>query len=105
MHITLSPCRGLPGAPETVLSVAGDVLTVDGVAYELSGVPEGGLATPEGVHPFVGTITREGGVIACTLRVILGDTAAPDQPERLWSVTATAGAIAIPAARIEEPAE
>ncbi|WP_127109947.1 hypothetical protein [Pararhodobacter zhoushanensis] len=105
MHITLSPCRGLPGAPETTLSVAGDVLSVDGAAFDLSGVPEGGIATPEGKHPFVGTITREGGEIRCTVRVILGDTAAPDQPDSPWTVTASSGAISLPATRIEEPAE
>lgn len=39
MKLTLSPVRGLPGAPETTLSVAGDVLTVDGTPYDLSPIP------------------------------------------------------------------
>jgi len=80
MQITLSPCRGLPGQPETALSVAGDTLSVDGVAYDLSPVPEGGLADPVGEHPFVGAITRENGEIRCTVRVVLGDEALPEQP-------------------------
>ena len=57
MQITLSPCRGLPGQPETALSVAGDVLSVDGNAFDLSGLAEGDVATPLGEHPFIGTIT------------------------------------------------
>lgn len=105
MHLTLSPIRGLPGQTETALSVAGDVLTVDGIAYDLGAIPDGGEATPEGDHPFIGTITREGGVIHATVRVILGDAAAPDQPDSPWIVASASGAVTIPAARIEETAE
>ncbi|WP_210404006.1 hypothetical protein [Pararhodobacter marinus] len=94
MHLTLSPIRGLPGQPETVISVAGDVLTIDGVAYDLGAVPEGGRATPApGAHPFVGAITREGGLIRATIRVVLDDTAAPDQPASPWAVTVTSGPV------------
>lgn len=105
MHLTLSPIRGLPGQAETVLSVAGDVLSVDGTAYDLTAVPEGGLAEPSGTHPFTGSITREGGVIRCGVRVILGDDAAPDQPTdpAHWVVTVASGPVTIPASRLEEP--
>jgi len=106
MHLILTPIRGLPGQPETVLSVAGDVLTVDGQPFDLSPVPEGGEAVPEGpAHPFVGPITRAGGVVHATIRVVLDDTAAPDQPVSPWTVVATSGDVLIPADRIEEPAE
>lgn len=104
MQIVLSPCAGLPGAPKTELSVTGDVLTVDGVSYDLSSVPEGGEATPEGgEHPFIGTITRSGGSIACSVRVILDATAASDQPDSPWIVTVTDGAVTVPAARLPQP--
>lgn len=102
MQITLSPCRGLPGQPETVLSVAGDVLTVDGNAFDLSGLGEGDVATPLGEHPFIGTITRQGGEILCTVPVILGDDADPNQPDSPWVVTAGDGPLMIPAARISQ---
>lgn len=107
MQITLSPCRGLPGQPETVLSVAGDTLSVNGVAYDLSSVPEGGLAEPAGDHPFVGAITREGGEIRCTVCVVLGDDALPDQPidPGHWTVTVASGPVTIPAIRVQEDAQ
>jgi len=98
MNITLSPIRGLPGQPGTVLSVSGDTLDVDGTAFDLSPVPEGGQATPEGDHPFIGPITRVDGEIACTVRVILGDDAALDQPRdpAHWIVAVASGAVEIP---------
>jgi hypothetical protein len=106
MRITLSPGRGRPGQPETEVSVSGDTITVDGTPYDLSAVPEGGRATPQGEHPFEGTITRQGGEIVCTLRVLLGDDAAPDQPvdPARWTVTATEGPVTITAVRTTEEA-
>jgi hypothetical protein len=53
-------------------------------------VPEGGLAKPEGAHPFVGAITRQGGVIHATVRVALSDTAKVRTPVRK-SATGAAG--------------
>jgi hypothetical protein len=64
LHLT----AGLPGDAETEASVAGDVLTVDGHAYDLSAVPEGGEAMPQGLqHPFIGPITRFAGEISAAL--------------------------------------
>ena len=106
MHLILSPIRGLPGQAETAISVAGDVLTIDGVAYDLGPVPEGGRATlVPGDHPFIGAVNRTGGVIQATIRVVLDDTAAPNQPASPWAVTVTSGPVPIPADRIEEPSE
>lgn len=42
MHLTLSSQMGLPGQPETTIHIGGDVITIDGIAYNLSPVPEGG---------------------------------------------------------------
>ncbi|MFN4100109.1 MAG: hypothetical protein ACK4GT_10065 [Pararhodobacter sp.] len=102
MQLTLSPIRGLPGQPETALSVDGEVLTCDGVAYDLSPVPEGGLAAPGGVHPFIGTLTRVDGMIQARLRVVLGDDAAPEQPSdpALWSMVVTRGPVSLPHIRL-----
>jgi hypothetical protein len=77
------------------------------VAYDLSPVPEGGLAEPEGEHPFVGEITREGGVIHATVRVSLDDTAAPHQPvdPAHWILEGAEGPVELPIIRIPEPEE
>lgn len=104
MKINISPQAGLPGQPETEITVSGDTITVDGTPYDLSAVPEGGEATPQGEeHPFDGVIKREGGEIVCTVRVVLGDDAANHQPTdpARWAVTVTDGPVAIPAVRKE----
>jgi hypothetical protein len=97
MILTLSPISAF--RPETTIFVLGDVLTVDGIPYDLSPVPEGGEGWPEGDHPFVGPIRRDGGAIHATVRVFLGPTAAPDQPDSPWTVEAGDGPVAIPCAR------
>jgi hypothetical protein len=102
MHLTLSPVRGLPGQAETTLAVAGDVLTADGIAFDLSSVPEGGQALPQGEdHPFIGPITRDGGTIRARLRVVLGDDAEADQPTdpQFWVIAEANGAVDLPVMR------
>jgi hypothetical protein len=105
MHLILSPQRGLPGTHETTVTVAGDTLIVDGVAYDLSQVPEGGRAEPEGEHPFIGAITRQGGVIRATVRVVLGDTAEAYQPAdpAHWTIPEAEGEVEISALRRPPP--
>jgi hypothetical protein len=79
---------------------------VDGVDYGPAPVPEGGVAEAEGEdHPFVGPITRQGGVIHAAVRVLLGDTAAPVQPSAAahWILPEAEGEIDIPAVRQEVP--
>ncbi|MGC9368719.1 MAG: hypothetical protein ACP5DX_04170 [Paracoccaceae bacterium] len=81
MKITISPIAALPGGAETQVTVSGDTITVDGTPYDLSAVPEGGEATPQGEHPFVGKITRTNGELACTVRFLFeASTAEPVQP-------------------------
>ena len=103
MILTLTPIRGLPGQSETRLAVAGDVLTVDGTAYDLSPIPEGGEGWPAGDTPIAGPILREGGQLRATVVVRLDDSAQADQPDSPWTITAKDGPVAIPARRIEEP--
>lgn len=92
---------------DTTASVSGDVLTVDGVAYDLSGVPEGGEARPTGDHPFSGPITRTDGVLH--LAIIWhfdAATAEPDQGAQYPVLTVTSGDVPDPVKRkpVEEPA-
>jgi len=104
MILIFTPQRG---PRETALSVAGDVLTVDGTAFNLSAIPEGGQATATGAHPFTGPIRREGGVIHAPVRVWLGDDAEPNQPAdpAHWTVTASDGPVTLPAIRKPKPEE
>ena len=98
MHLTLTPQRGLPDQAETTIHVTGDTITIDGTPYDLSPVPEGGEATAED-SPFVGKITRQNGVIHCTVLVRLGDTAADNQPDSPWVIENASGDVEIPALR------
>lgn len=78
MRLTIVKQAGLPGAPDTTASVAGDVLTVNGQAFDLSGVPEGGEALAQGEgHPFAGPIRRENGVLQVPV-IWAYDTASAD---------------------------
>ena len=100
MHLILSPQAGLPGQPETTIQVAGDVLTIDGLHYDLSPVPEGGEGEWED-GPFIGPIRRIGGVIHCKVCVTLGPDTADDQPPDWahWTIPDAEGGITIPALR------
>ena len=105
MKLTMSPQAGLPGVSETIASVAGDVLTVDGTAYDLTAIPEGGEAMPEGVHPFVGAIRREGGEIIASIVWIYGEGAAVNQPTDPAHYVVTVADGAVPSPIIMEGAE
>ena len=101
MHLTLTPQQGLPGQPEMTIHVAGDTITIDATPHDLSAVPEGGEGWPEGDTPFVGPITRQGGVLRVQIVARLGDDAAPDQAGP-WVINDASGDVVIPAARIEQ---
>lgn len=103
MHLTLTPQQGLPGQPEMTIHVAGDTITLDGAAYDLSPVPEGGEGWPD-EGPFTGPITRQNGVLHVQIVARLGDTSASDQGGP-WVIEAASGSVEIPAARKPEPQE
>lgn len=106
MQITCTCIAGLPGQPETTASVSGEVITVDGVAYDLSAVPEGGFAEPEGDHPFEGQITRSGSTLHLSLCWYYDTaSAAPDQPAEWPVLIVTAGDVPDPIDRKPEPQE
>lgn len=102
MQITFYPCHGLAGQPETEISVSGDMIVIDGTAYDLSSVPEGGAAEPSTLEPFVGLITRVGGEIHCSVLAMLGPNAASSQSTdpAHWRATVTEGPVALPVLRI-----
>lgn len=104
MILTLSPQAGIPGQSETTIHVAGDTITIDGVPYDLSSVPEGGVGEWED-SPICGPIRRIGGVLHVTVRVALGPTAADDQPRdpAHWVLPNAEGDVIIPALRKPEP--
>ena len=65
MNITLSP---IATDRDSVVTVSGDTLTIDGVPYDLSVIPEGAEATDEDSDsPFIGPIRRLSGHIVCTV--------------------------------------
>lgn len=104
MQVTCTCVAGLPGQPETTASVSGDTITVDGVAYDLSAVPEGGFAEPEGDHPFAGRIERIGGELQLSL-LWHYDTATAEahQPASAPVLAATEGAVPDPITRKPAP--
>jgi len=90
------------GSPETTMSVSADVATVNGTAYDLSGVPEGGSAVPGGDHPFVGAIKRVGGQIEVSVHWSYDTaTASPDQGSDHPVFVTTSGAVPDPVQRLE----
>lgn len=56
MKIILSP---IASNKITTVSVNGLTVTIDGTAYDLSVIPEGGQAEADENSPFIGTVTRE----------------------------------------------
>lgn len=56
MRIQLSP---IASDHTTQVSLSGLVLTIDGVDYDLSVIPEGGEAEGQDGSPFLGKVTRD----------------------------------------------
>ncbi|WP_052248765.1 hypothetical protein [Leisingera sp. ANG-Vp] len=103
MKITFSPIAVPEGGQETIGSVSGDMITVSGVAYDLSGVPEGGYAEPEGDHPFAGHIARVDGELHVPLQWRYSRaTAERTQPHKIPVVTVTDGPLPDPILRKAE---
>jgi len=82
------------------IHVAGDTLILDGIACDLSAVPEDGEGWPEEETLFIGPITRIDGVLHVTVVARLGDDAAPDQ-DGPWIIENANGDVTFPAKRNE----
>ncbi|WP_295530200.1 hypothetical protein [uncultured Thioclava sp.] len=104
MKINLSPVR-LDTLLE--LSVAGDMLTLNGETLDLSAIPEGATLPADAVMSdwVVGPVTRINGELSLTLRLPCG----PDAPEETrfpQPITVTEdGPIMLPAYALEEISE
>ena len=92
----------LPGGTETTASVDGETLTVSGVDYDLSGIEDGGAATPQGDHPFIGEIIKDGGVISASLIWYYDpETAVNNQGSVHPTASVTSGSVPDPVTRME----
>lgn len=72
MHITFSPFAPLPGqfAPLTA-SLTGDVLTLNGIDFDFTQLPEGGTLPGEAIASdwIIGPVSRINGELHLTLRL------------------------------------
>lgn len=75
------------------VSVAGDVLTIDGTDYDLSLIPEGGNAICEKENVFVGEATRDPKVI---YYYDLERYDASNLPEQPYTMTVSSGKVLPP---------
>ncbi|ELY1833463.1 hypothetical protein [Pseudomonas aeruginosa] len=78
MIIKLSPFAPLPRRDERLsLSRAGDVLTVNGQAFDFTPLPEGGELPAEAIGSewFAGPVVRRNGRLELSLRFPLADDA------------------------------
>ena len=108
MQITIHPVAGLPGQVDDTVSINADRIAHNGVTFDLSSVPEGGEAIPQGDdHPFIGPITRKDGELHLGLRLVYDTrTARADQPTdpARWTISVYSGALPDPIARKEDEA-
>lgn len=75
--VTRTPQNGLPGAPPIEIAISGDVITIDGEAYDFSELPEGHYVGGIPCPWIVGQVRREGGDIHITVI----QTYRPAEPE------------------------
>lgn len=100
MELTFHLVAGAPGITETTASVSGDILVVDGVAFDFEDVPEGGAAVLSGDHPFTAPVRRESGVLKASVRWVYDlALAARDQPASAPVQNETGGAVSDPVTR------
>lgn len=103
IRLTMTPQWGRPDAS---IDVTGDVLRIEGAAFDFSSLPEGGHVHPE-TEPdalFIGPVRRIGGVIHAHVILHVGPDAALDQPGAPWTVDAGDGPVAAPVVRVPAPA-
>ena len=81
------------------LSVAGDVLTVNGAALDLSPLPEGAVLPADAVACdwIMGDITRVGGVLHLAMLLPYGLYGGGDWPPEELTITTADGPITLPA--------
>jgi hypothetical protein len=104
MYIQLIPQASIDCAPETEISVKGEVLTYNGTDHDLSAVPEGGQGWLDDVPYFIGPVRRVDGVLHLAVTVTLGPDACLSQPTdpAHWAVKVKKGKVPIPADRLPQ---
>lgn len=92
MNITLSP---VASNRTTAVGLYGPVLTIDGIEYDLSQIPENGQAEAKTNSPFVGIITRERVMVRYEYD---SKAAEPDQPtdREAYTFDVTDGSVPCP---------
>lgn len=101
MKLRLELIAGTHDRAETVANVTGDIITVNGVSYDLSATPEGDEAYPEGEHPFKGPIRRVSGQIEAAIFWFYDDRSAePVQSSTPVEITILSGEIPDPVTRL-----
>jgi len=101
MKIILSP---VAADHDTTVSIDGLTVTVDGIAHDLSVIPEGGQAEAEGDGPFSGIVTRD----EVTIKYFYdSSTAEPNQSPDIADYTfdITSGPVPDPIVRKPAPVE
>jgi len=100
MIINFSPVRG---DAQPIISVSGDVLTIDGATLDLSVVPEGATLPADAIASdwIAGPVTRSSGVLSLTLVSPHGANA-PEETRFPEPITVTSGVVVFPAYDVEE---
>lgn len=101
MQFTLTPQRR--NAP-MVLSVAGDVLTIDSADYDFSTLPEGGEQTIDQIDSdmFSGPVTRVNGELHIALILPVGARAPHESLFPAPLIVTADGPVMLPAYEVEE---
>jgi hypothetical protein len=96
MRIILSPQRS---DAELVVVKAGDVLTVNGEAFDFSPATEGSTLPRSAISGdwFVGNVDRQDGQLIITLRLPIPSNVSPDQPVPADLIDVPDGPVAFPA--------
>lgn len=98
MRITPVLMAGNIGCTPTAVSVSGDVLTIDGIDYDLSAIGEGEIGEWDD-SPIIGTVTRTGGEIICSIIYLYDPSYGPNVAAPSEAVI-TSGALPDPVVRI-----
>lgn len=99
MKISLTPFAALPGsATQLAVSKAGDVLTVDGQAFDFTPLQEGATLPAEAIDSdhFIGTVERIDTVLHLTLRLPHGPNPSPAVAFPQLVIVVEDGPVALP---------
>jgi hypothetical protein len=102
MHLTFSPMRR---DDLLTLTRSGDVLTINGAAFDFSPLPEGATLPPEAIDSdwFAGPVEQIGGILHLTL-ILPHGASAPQETRFPTPLTVTGdGPVTLPLYEFETP--